>query len=162
MTKEEVLRLLDKLLPVDPNSTMFLATRDDRSPHVRPLSLVRDGLRFYCASARCSDKSRQIAAHPEVEFVVLLKKGEHTGYLRVEGKAVEVTGKPLHEAWTRGKGYDTKMYFPGGLDDPDLIAFKIEPTQVRLLAPGNMDEAELPTAWFARETGSVPPESTSS
>jgi len=148
MTKEEVLRLLDELLPTDPNPTMFLATRDDRLPHVRPLSLVRDGLRFYTASAQCSDKSRQIAAHPEVEFVALLKKGENIGYLRVAGQAVEVSGKPLHEAWARGKGYDTKVYFPGGLDDPDLIAFKIEPTQVRLLAPGKMDEEELPTAWF--------------
>lgn len=101
MTKEEVLRMLNELLPTDPNPTMFLATRDDRSPHVRPLSLVRDGLRFYCASARCSHKSRQITAHPEVEFVALLKKGKDTGYLRVAGKAVEVKGKPLHEAWAR-------------------------------------------------------------
>lgn len=151
MTKEEVLRMLDELLPVDKNPTMFLATRDDRLPHVRPLSLVRDGLRFYCASARCSDKSREIAAHREVELVVLLRKGENTGYLRVAGRAAEVKGKPLHEAWARGKGYDTKMYFPGGLDDPELIAFRIEPAQVRLLAPapGKMDEEELPTALFA-------------
>ncbi len=145
MTKEELLWMLDELLPIDPNPTMFLATRDDRSPHVRPLSLVRDGLRFYTGSARRSDKARQIAAHPEVEFVVLFKKGENTGYLRVAGKAVEVKGKPLHEAWTRGKGC---VYFPGGLDGPDLIAFRIEPTQVRLLAPGEEDAEELPTAWF--------------
>lgn len=149
MTKEELLGILDELLPLDPNPTMFLSTRDDRAPHVRPLSLVRDGCHFYCAGARCSDKARQIAAHPQVEFVALLKRGEHTGYVRAAGKAVEVRGKSLHEAWTRGKGYDTKMYFPGGLDDPDLIAYRIEPTQVRLLLPGTMDEQALPLAWFA-------------
>jgi general stress protein 26 len=149
MTKEELLRILDELLPPEPNPTMFLATRDDRWPHVRPLSLARDGCRFYCASARCSDKARQITAHPEVEFVALLRRGENTGYLRVEGRAVEIKGKPLHEAWARGRGYDTKRYFPGGLDDSELVAYRIEPTRVHLLLAGKMDEEALPPAWFA-------------
>jgi general stress protein 26 len=67
----------------------------------------------------------------------------------VAGKAVEVKGKPLHEAWARGRGYDTKRYFPGGLDDPELVAYRIEPTRVQLLAPGKMNEEALPPACFA-------------
>ena len=36
-------------------------------------------------------------------------------------------GKALHAAWDAGHGYDATMYFPGGLDDPDLIAFRLRP-----------------------------------
>jgi len=149
MTKDETLRMLDELLPLDPNPTMFLATWDGRCPRVRPMALVRDGLRFYIGTCRNDAKSKQIASCPTVEFVATVREGDYTGYLRVTGRAVEVTGQAKHEAWARGMGFDVKEYSPGGLDDRRWIVFRIEPETVCLMAPGEATAMELPLAWFA-------------
>lgn len=96
MTKEELLRMVDHLLPPGPNPTMLSATWDGWVPQVRPMALVRDGLRFYFGTGRDDAKTDQIAGHPQVEFVALLRKEGKTGYLRVAGKAVEITGPAKH------------------------------------------------------------------
>jgi len=64
---------------------------------------VRDGFHFYFGTARCTGKGRDIAACPEVEIVALLPLDKGIGQLRVAGRAVEVKGKPLHEAWARAE-----------------------------------------------------------
>lgn len=149
MTRQEFVNLLDELLPLEPNRTMFLTTYDGRFPRVRPMSLVRDGLRFYIGTGRNDAKSGHMRAHPQVEFVVLLPRGTDTGYLRVAGIAVEVKGKDMHDAWAQGKGYDVTAYAPGGLDNPGIVVFRIAPSRVRLNVPGTMGEEELPLDWFA-------------
>ena len=149
MTRQEFLSLLDELLPLEPNRTMFLATYDGHSPRVRPMSLVRDRLHFYLGTGREDAKSVHIRTHPEVEFAVLLPRGTDTGYLRVSGTAVEVKGADMHEAWKRGKGYDVTTYAPGGLDNLGIIVFRIVPSSVRLNVPGTMGLEELPLSWFA-------------
>lgn len=149
MTKQELLTLLDVLLPQEPNPTMYLATYDGLFPRVRPMSLVRDGLRFYMGTGREDAKSVHIRALPQVEFTIPLPRGVDTGYLRVAGTAVEITGRAKHEAWTRGKGYDVTAYAAGGLDNPQIVVFRIEPMRVRLVMPGAMGEEDLPLAWFS-------------
>lgn len=113
------------------------------------MSLVRDSLRFYIGTGRSDAKSGHIRAHPQVEFVVLLPHGRNTGYLRVAGTAHEVKGKEVHEAWTRGKGYDVTAYAPGGLDNPGIVVFRVAPESARLNVPGTMGEEPLPQEWFA-------------
>ena len=149
MTKQEFRRLLDDLLPQEPNRTMFFATYDGHSPRVRPMSLVRDGLHFYLGTGREDAKSVHIRTHPQVEFAALLPRGTDTGYLRVTGTAVEARGAEMREAWKRGKGYDVTAYAPGGLDNPGIIVFRIKPASVRLNVPGTMGEEALPLDWFA-------------
>jgi len=145
---EEFLKLLDEMIPAKDGHPMFLATWDGEYPRVRPVSLVRDGLRFYLGTDRCCAKSKQIATNPNVEFVVLLKK-EYSGYIRVAGKAVEVTGPQKHEVWERAGGYDVTHYYEDGLDNPQFIMFRIVPERVMLMSPGEMNEKELPISWFA-------------
>lgn len=146
-TKEEMLALLEETAPADKHPTVFLATWDGTGSRVRPVTLVRDGLYFYFGTGRKDNKTRQIAGWPQVEFVVLLKH-EFIGYLRVSGKAVEMTGPEKREAWERGKGYDVEKYWEGGLDDPRFIMFSIVPDSMRLVVPGEMNEQELPPEWF--------------
>ena len=147
-SREELFGLLDEIIPNDKPPAIFLATWDGEYPRVRPVSLVRDGLSFYFGTGRQDNKSKQIASWPRVEFVVLLKKEKFTGYLRVSGKAVEMTGPEKHEAWKRGKGFDVGQYWEGGLDDPRFIMFRIVPDSVRLVVPEEMNEKELPLEWF--------------
>jgi general stress protein 26 len=149
MTKDELLALLDKTLPQGGSATVLLATCNGTRPRVRAMASVRDGLRFYIGTARCSDKVRDIGACPSIEILALLPQANGVGQLRIAGKAVEVTGTRLHEAWTRARGYDVHFFMKGGLDDPGFYACTIEPERVLLMLPGSMDEQELPLAWFA-------------
>jgi general stress protein 26 len=112
------------------------------------MGIVRDGLHFYFGTARCTGKGRDIAACPEVEVVALLPLDKNVGQLRIAGRAVEVKGKPLHDAWARAEGYDVTFYMKGGLDDPEFAAFRIEVEKALLMPPGTMNEEELPLAWF--------------
>lgn len=139
MTKDELKTLLDDLLPVEIEPTIHLATCDTAGPHVRPVTLVRDGLGFYFATSRRSEKIRHITLPQKVEFSCLLERAGKLGCLRVAGTLTEVTGAPLRDAWGRAKGYDAGLHFADGLDDPDLIAFRIEPTRVRLRVPGEQE-----------------------
>lgn len=118
MTEQELLTLVDVLLPQEPNPTMYLATYDGLFPRVRPMSLVRDELRFYMGTGREDAKSVHIRAHPQVEFIIPLPRGVDTGYLRVAGMAVEITGRAKSEARTRGKGYDVTAYAAAGWTTP--------------------------------------------
>jgi len=148
MTRDELKALLDDHLPAGTSPTICLATCDARGPHVRPLSLVRDGLDLYFATSRRSEKIHHLDSHHEVEFVCLLERVGEIGCLRVAGTVIEVTGAPLQEAWVRAHGYDAGLHFRRGLDDPDLIAFRIQPTLVRLRLPGQR-EREIQAVLFA-------------
>jgi general stress protein 26 len=148
MTKDELRALLDYYLPVESEPTIHLATCDNEAPHVRPLTLVRDGLNLYFATSRHSDKIRHVGLHREVEFSCLLETAGKLGCLRVAGRLSEVTGTPLQEAWRRASGYDASLHFAGGLDDPDLIAFRVEPTRAMLREPGK-PEVELDINLFS-------------
>ena len=149
MTKQEFERLLNESLPLDSETVAFVATWDGQRPRLRPLVFVREGLRFHFATARCSAKVRELTAFPHIESVVLLKQGGHLGQLRLAGDVVEVKGKALHAAWDAGHGYDATMYFPGGLDDPDLIAFRLRPEHIAFSPPSGGETEELPAAWFS-------------
>jgi general stress protein 26 len=149
VTREEIVGLLDKVLPQGGRGVVLFATCDGQRPGVRAMAAVRDGLRFYIGTARCSQKVRDITACPSVEIVALLPQGDGVGQLRIAGKAVEVKGKTLHEAWARAKGYDVHFFMKGGLDDPGFYACTIEPDRAVLMLPGSMDEQELPLPWFA-------------
>jgi uncharacterized pyridoxamine 5'-phosphate oxidase family protein len=146
--QEEVLVLLDKTLPKGPGGAVVLATCDGHRPRARAMGLVRDGFHFYFGTARSTGKGRDIAACPEVEIVALLPLDKGIGQLRVAGRAVEVKGKPLHEAWARAEGYDVTFYMKGGLDDPEFAAFRIDVEKALLMPPGTMNEEELPIACF--------------
>ncbi len=149
MTKDEVLALLDKTLPAGGRGAIVLATWDGQHPRVRAMAVARDGLRFYIGSARNSGKVRDITVCPEVEIIALLPQGDGVGQLRIAGKAIEIKGKALHDAWARAKGYDVTFFMKGGLDDPGFAAFRIDAERALLMPPGTMDEEELSLSWFA-------------
>jgi len=95
-----------------------------------------DGLKMYFATSRQSEKISHLESNPKVEFACLLEGADIPGSLRMAGRVTEIAGEPLHEVWASTKAYDPTLHFPGGLDDPDLIAFRIHPTRVRLRLPG--------------------------
>jgi general stress protein 26 len=120
----------------------FLATVDETgNPRVRPFSLMATPAGFYLATSRKTRKAVEIMRNNSVEWVTLFPTESGTGYLRLSGAAVEVAGEekmhtlqesqyPVHTYWT-------------GLNDPDLVVFRIDPTHVEFIRPGENDAADV-------------------
>lgn len=117
-------------------SQAFLATLSDSgAPQVRPVTLMLEGNHFYFASARSSNKAKQITIDGRVEFVTLFCEDKCSGYLRVQGLAQEVCNLKLVERVTTACHYPVLEYWEG-LDDPDFFFFEVTPQRVEYMSPG--------------------------
>lgn len=118
----------------------MLATVDGDQPRVRPVSPVRTrGFVVHVANLRFYHKTVEIAANPKVELCYM--DAEHN-QVRLTGVAhVERDGVVLREIW------DTNpllRQFLGRPDHPDLIVYRIEPTQVRYMQEWALEYHEVP------------------
>ena len=116
-----------------------LATIDADQPRVRPVSPVRsDGFTIYVANLRLYHKTGEIAANPKVELCYM-----DTGHnqVRLTGLAHVVTDRiMLQEIWDANP---LMRQFLGSLDNPQLIVYRIEPTQVRYMQEWALEYYEV-------------------
>jgi general stress protein 26 len=117
-----------------------LATIDGDQPRVRPVSPVRtDEFTVYVANLRMYHKTAEIAANPRVELCYM---DEGHNQVRLTGLASIVTDRPLLEAiW--GASPLMRQYI-GSLDSPELIVYRIDPTQVRYMQEWALEYWEVP------------------
>ncbi len=117
-----------------------LATIDGDQPRVRPVSPVRtDGFTIYVANLRMYHKTGEIAANPKVELCYM--DGGHN-QVRVTGVAEILTDRPLLEQiW---QDNPLMRQFLGSLDNPQLIVYRIRPTQVRYMQEWALEYHEVP------------------
>ncbi len=106
-----------------------LATLDGDQPRVRPVSPVRtDGFTVYVANLRDYHKTQEIAANPKVELCYLDANHDQ---VRITGIASIVTDRPmLQQIWDENP---LLRQYLGSLDNPQLIVYRIEPTQIRYM-----------------------------
>jgi general stress protein 26 len=106
-----------------------LATLDRDQPRVRPVSPVKtDGFTVYVANLRQYHKTTEIAANPKVELCYM-DAGHNQ--VRLTGIAEIVTERPLlEEIW---EANPLMRQFLGSIDNPQLIIYRIRPTQVRYM-----------------------------
>src|SRR5438105_12747241 len=106
-----------------------LATIDGDQPRVRPVSPVKtDGFTVYVANLRLYHKTSEIAANPNVELCYM---DDGHNQVRLTGIAEIVTDRPLLEQiW---QDNPLMRQFLGTLDNPQLIVYRIRPTQVRYM-----------------------------
>jgi general stress protein 26 len=118
----------------------MLATVDGMQPRVRPVSPVRsDGFTIYVANLRLYHKTAEIAANPRVELCYM---DEGHNQVRLSGLAEVVTERPLLEAiWNANP---LMRQFLGTLDNPQLIVYRIRPTQVRYMQEWALAYFEVP------------------
>jgi general stress protein 26 len=139
--------------PIEPNELMdlalgvikadhfpHLATLDSDQPRVRPVSPVRtDGFVVYVANLRFYHKTGEIAANPNVELCYL---DEGHNQLRITGQAEVVTERPLlQEIWDQNP---LMRQYLGSIDNPDLIVYRIRPTQIRYMREWALEYHEVP------------------
>jgi general stress protein 26 len=117
-----------------------LATIDGDQPRVRPVSPVKsDGFTIYVANLRVYHKTGEIAANPKVELCYM-DAGHNQ--VRLTGVAEILTDRPLLEQiW---QDNPLMRQFLGSLDNPQLIIYRIRPTQVRYMQEWALEYHEVP------------------
>ncbi len=116
-----------------------LASLDGDQPRLRPVSPVRtDVFTVYVANLRSYHKTKEIAANPKVELCYL--DADHN-QVRITGVArIEENSDRLKEIWADNP---LLRQFLGSMDHPDLIVYRIEPTQVRYMQEWALEYAEV-------------------
>lgn len=119
-----------------------LATVEGSQPRVRPVSPVRtDGFTVFVANLRTYHKTAEIAANPRVELCYM---DDGHNQVRVTGMAEVLTDRPLlEEIW---QANPLMRQFLGSLDNPQLIVYRIRPTQVRYMQEWALEYHEVPLA----------------
>ncbi|MCF6314195.1 MAG: pyridoxamine 5'-phosphate oxidase family protein [Verrucomicrobiales bacterium] len=119
-----------------------LATIDGDQPRLRPVSPVRvDEATFtiYVANLRSYHKTAQIAANPKVELCYL---DDQHDQVRISGIA-EMLDDPAmkQEIWDSNP---LLTQYLGNIHNPELIIYKITPTQVRFMREWALDYYNIP------------------
>ena len=118
----------------------YLASIDGDQPRVRPVSPVRtDGFTVFVANLRAYHKTKEIAANPNVELCYLDKTHDQ---VRITGVATIVEDRDvLQEIWDENP---LLRNYLGSIDNPDLIVYRIAPTQVRFMREWALEYHDVP------------------
>ena len=135
---DEVKSLAEGVLKAD--RFPYLASIDGDQPRLRPVSPVRtDGFTVYVANLRAYHKTKEIAANPKVELCYL---DDHHDQVRITGIAHIVNDqKMLQQIWDANP---LLRNYLGSIDNPDLIVYRIEPTQVRYMREWALEYYDVP------------------
>ena len=87
-----------------------------------------EGFTVYVANLRSHNKTREVAANPKVELCYL---DHHHDQVRITGVAEVVTDPAvLQEVLSRNT---LLRAYLDSIDDPQLVLYRVRPTQVRFL-----------------------------
>lgn len=117
-----------------------LASIDGDQPRLRPVSPVRtDGFTIYVANLRQYHKTSELAANPNVELCYL---DDGHNQVRLTGVAeILEDRKLLEEIW---QANPLLRNYLGSIDNPDLIVYRINPTQVRYMREWALEYYDVP------------------
>lgn len=117
-----------------------LATVDGGQPRLRPVSPVRtDGFTVYVANLRLYHKTVEIAANPKVELCYV---DDAHNQVRLTGVAEVLDDRPLlEEIW---QANPLLRQYLGSIDNPQLIIYRIRPTQVRYMQEWALEYHDVP------------------
>ncbi len=128
--------------PVDPKDVPQLATQvvkedrfpvlasiDNTIPRVRPVSPVKtEGFTVWVANLKNYHKTVEIAANPNVELCYVNSSHDQ---VRITGLAhIETDASVIHDIW---EANSLLRHYLGSPDNPQLIIYRIEPTQVKYM-----------------------------
>lgn len=117
----------------------YLATVDGDQARLRPVSPVRsDGFTVYVANLKAYHKTQEIAANPKCELCYL---DDHHDQVRITGVAEILADRALlQEIWDANP---LLRQYLGSIDNPQLIVYRIRPTQVRFMREWALDYHEV-------------------
>lgn len=117
-----------------------LASCDGDQPRLRPVSPVRtDGFTVYVANLRRYHKTQEIEANPKVELCYLDDRHDQ---VRITGVAHVVADQQiLQQIWDANP---LLRNYLGSIDNPELIVYRIDPTQVRFMREWSLEYHDVP------------------
>lgn len=135
---ERVLQLALEVVKTD--RFPYLASIDDDQPRLRPVSPVKtDGFTVYVANLRQYHKTVEIEANPKVELCYL---DDGHNQVRITGVANIVTDRNvLQEIWDANP---LLRQYLGSIDNPSLILYRIDPTEVRYMQEWALEYYQVP------------------
>lgn len=106
-----------------------LASIDEQTPRVRPVSPVKtEGFTVWVANLKSYHKTQEIAANPTVELCYV---DQNHDQVRITGIAqTEQRREVIQEIWNANP---LLQHYLGSVDNPMLIIYRIEPTEVRYM-----------------------------
>lgn len=118
----------------------MLATIDGVQPRVRPVSPVRtEGFTVYVANLRLYHKTEEIAANPNVELCYM---DDGHNQVRISGVAEVLSDRGvLEDIWQQNP---LLRQYLGTMDNPLLIVYVIQPTDVRYMQEWALNYFEVP------------------
>jgi general stress protein 26 len=119
-----------------------LASMDGDQARVRPVSPVRtDGFTVYVANLKMYHKTQEIAVNPKVELCYF---AENHNQVRITGEAKVLTDREMLEAIWEANPLLRK--YLGSIENPALVVYRIEPTQVRYMVEWALEYYDVPLA----------------
>lgn len=145
----EVLGLAKDVLTQD--RFPYLASMDGDQPRVRPVSPVRtDGFTVYVANLRGYHKTVEIAANPNVELCYLSDTHDQ---VRITGIANNVEDRTtLEQIWNANP---LLRQYLGSIDNPELIVYRVDPTEVRFMREWALEYHDVDFASCADQPGNA-------
>jgi general stress protein 26 len=122
-------------------SHVVVATVEDTSPRLRPMTLVRHGASFYFATGSDAEKVKQLASNPGVEIILQWKEGANNGYIRLDGEAVAETDAETVSALYNRFEYFSKLW--KAPDDPTLVVYRVEARGYDYMKPGEWASVKI-------------------
>lgn len=117
--------------------TIFLATCDKGQPRVRPVTLIHFNDKFWILTGTNAAKIKQIRDNSNIEFCLLLKKGDNSGYIRGVGEAIIVQDMETKRLLATNISF-FKNYWKDA-DDPNYTLLEIVIKDIEYLKPGVFD-----------------------
>lgn len=118
----------------------MIATIDGDQPRLRPISpLKTDGFTIYFASLRNYHKTGELEANSNVEMCFM---GNGHDQVRLSGRCQLIT-----DAQTRQGLWDSNplmRHYLDSIDNPALLMYRIDPTQVRFMREWALEYFEVP------------------
>jgi general stress protein 26 len=138
VTREELPAVARAVIQAD--RFPVLATRDGDQPRARPVSPLRtDGFTVYVASLRRYHKTGELQSEPRVELCYV---NDTHDQVRLTGRAEVVTERPLlEELWN---SQPLLRHYLGSLDNPELVVYRIVPSQVRFMREWALEYHDVP------------------
>ena len=118
----------------------YLATMDGDQPRLRPVSpVLTEGFTVYVANLRSYQKTAEIVANPKVELCYL--DAEHD-QVRITGVANVLEDRErLQQIWDSNP---LLRNYLGSIDNPELIVYRIDPSQVRFMREWALEYHDVP------------------
>jgi general stress protein 26 len=117
----------------------WLASMDGEQPRLRPVSPVRtDEFVVYVANLRQYHKTVELAANARVELGYM---DDGHNQLRITGEVTVVHDRELlAEIW---QDNPLLRQYLGSIDNPDLIVYRVDPSQVRYMREWALEYHEV-------------------